>query len=380
MGIIRLLHLATVCQTVIYILEGEILFGLFGKKKPITAMDNFIEAIYGRHPPPKRAILAQAFNLAHVDLLRSQIDWNEVVVLATQLDNGPIPYSTHDLAISVALNFYKKPENIGLLRGAHLEAQECVLKWQEEKKVVPILAQTFDDTLRDIYKPHADENQQDFIIVHSMRQLTDLAASQGLIQSKEEAVDYLIIFKERIRNVHLKGNSVTLFEVESAIEEELEPIFQSSAALVNRGMKEELALAQCVVLWYKNTKTPTDIRIMLQSEEYQVAMSQVKGTQADSWRRIGEREMLGLVGFEGACIESSRADARDMVVKGCIEIAAVMPEGNNRQTLETASELLTNLPVFQLQDSLPKTLTPQQYAKARAEVRAYLSSELKKYR
>ena len=68
------------------------MFGLFGKKKPITAMDNFIEAIYGKHPPPKRSYTwSQAFKLAHVDLLRSQIDWNEVVDLATQLVTAPSP-------------------------------------------------------------------------------------------------------------------------------------------------------------------------------------------------------------------------------------------------------------------------------------------------
>src|ERR1017187_8898104 len=55
-----------------------------------------------------------------------------------------------------------------------------------------------------------NESSQDFLIVHSMDMLTSLAASQGLIKSQEEAAKYWRLFKERIRNFHLKGKSVTL--------------------------------------------------------------------------------------------------------------------------------------------------------------------------
>lgn len=321
------------------------MFGLFGKKKPITEMDNFIEAVYGKHPPPKRAILSQVIKLAHVDLLGSQIDWNMVVVLATELNKSPIPYSTHDLAISVAHFFYKKPENIGLLRDAHLEAQACAIKWLEEEKVAPIFVRNFEDTLLEMYKPPDDENQQDFLIVDSMRQLTDLAASQGLIQSKEEAVDYWRIFKERIRNARLKGNSVTLHEVESAIEEELEPIFQSSTTLVNNGVHEDLALAQCVVSWYKTMKFSASLRAMLLSSEYKAAALQIMGNGLESWGRIGEQEMLSLTVEPDAYVPTARSDARDKVVARSMEIAAIMPQCEHRRVLEAASKLLADVPV-----------------------------------
>lgn len=100
-----------------------------------------------------------------------------------------------------------------------------------------------------------DESYQDFLIVHSMRHLTDLASSQGLIQSQEEAHKYWGCFKDRIRNVHLNGKSATLDEVKSAVAKELAPVFQYSSVLVNDGMSEELALAQSIVNWYKNNKS-----------------------------------------------------------------------------------------------------------------------------
>lgn len=102
-----------------------------------------------------------------------------------------------------------------------------------------------------------NESSQDFLIVHSMRMLTDLAASQGLINSKDEAVEYWRLFKNRIRNVHLNGKSVTLDEVKSAIEKELAPVFQSSLDFVNNGMPENLALAKSVVNWYQKSLEQT---------------------------------------------------------------------------------------------------------------------------
>lgn len=39
------------------------------------------------------------------------------------LAEGPIPYSTHDLALSIALNFFKQPEYIPRLFNAQLLAR-----------------------------------------------------------------------------------------------------------------------------------------------------------------------------------------------------------------------------------------------------------------
>ena len=129
------------------------MFGsLFGKKKPETAMDVFIRSIYGDPPPPKRAVLSEAIDLAN-ELLMGEVSEQDIIIQATQLNSGPIPYSTHDLALSVALSFFKKPELIPRLGSAQLMARMSMLEWFDEKKVAPILVKSFEDTLYKLYKP-----------------------------------------------------------------------------------------------------------------------------------------------------------------------------------------------------------------------------------
>lgn len=95
------------------------------------------------------------------------------------------------------------------------------------------------------------EEFKNFLIVDSIRQLTDLALSQGLIASQDKARKYWESFKSRILIFHLKRKSATLEEVKSAIEKELESVFQRSSLFVNEGMPEEFALATSIVEWYK---------------------------------------------------------------------------------------------------------------------------------
>lgn len=131
----------------------------------------------------------------------------------------------------------------------------------------------------------SDENYQDFLIVDSMRQLTDLASSQGLIQPEEKS-EYWRIFKDRIRNVHLRGKSATLHEVEAAIEKELNPVFQSSLRIVSESaaqrvnISEELALAKCVVNWYQREKNLAQIYADSQENEEQEYLSKSKSGRA----------------------------------------------------------------------------------------------------
>ena len=128
------------------------LFDLFGsKKKPESAMDIFIKAMYGDPPPPKRAKLSDAVDLAN-ELLMGEVSEREIVTLATQLNSGPIPYSTHDLALSVALNFFKDPARISRLGMAQLMARMSMIEWLQEKKVALLLVQSVEDTLYKLYK------------------------------------------------------------------------------------------------------------------------------------------------------------------------------------------------------------------------------------
>lgn len=128
------------------------LFDLFGgRKKPETAMDGLIRAVYGDPPPPKRARLSEAVDLAK-ELLMDEVSEREIATIAAQLNSGPMPYSTHDLALSVALNFFKNPAYIPKLGSAQLMARMAMLEWLQDGKVAPMLVQSFEDTLYKLYK------------------------------------------------------------------------------------------------------------------------------------------------------------------------------------------------------------------------------------
>ena len=131
------------------------MFGLFGKKReqPRSAMDALVVAVYGNPPPRKTAILRDAVRLAHTELLAGKIDEGEVQRVASDLDRGPMPYSTEDLALSTALNFFRRPDQVLNLQTAHLAARMKALEWIQEGKVAPLLVKTFEDSLYKIYKP-----------------------------------------------------------------------------------------------------------------------------------------------------------------------------------------------------------------------------------
>ena len=129
------------------------MFGLFGKKKPETALDKFIFAVYGNPPPAKRADVEEAITLAGTDLLGGVIDEQSIRNQALDLSSGPIPYSTQDLALAVALHFFKQPQLVPQLGQAQLMARLCAMQWLQGGLAVPVLVKSFEDTLYTMYKP-----------------------------------------------------------------------------------------------------------------------------------------------------------------------------------------------------------------------------------
>lgn len=129
------------------------MFGLFGKKKPETALDNFIFAVYGNPPPPKRADVEEAIALAGADLLCGVVDQQIIRKQAIDLSSGPIPYSTQDLALAIALHFFKQPQLVPKLGQAQLMARLCAMHWLQSGLAVPVLVKSFEDTLYTMYKP-----------------------------------------------------------------------------------------------------------------------------------------------------------------------------------------------------------------------------------
>lgn len=129
------------------------MFGLFRRK---SALDKLIESMYGRHPPARRADLSAATQLA-VELTGGAFDKDLLAELARNLYEGPMPYSTHDLAVSVALGLFKRtpPEHRKDLFPVQILARLTVGLWAREGKVVPILAHTFEETLYRDYAPQS---------------------------------------------------------------------------------------------------------------------------------------------------------------------------------------------------------------------------------
>src|SRR4029077_778961 len=128
------------------------MFG-FGKKKPKTVLDQFIFAVYGNPPPPKRANVEQAIGVACDQLLLGLVDREAVREHAVALAASPIPYSTHDLALSAALHFFKEPRFIPHLGNAQIAARAQTILWFKDGLVVGPLAESFENTLYKLYKP-----------------------------------------------------------------------------------------------------------------------------------------------------------------------------------------------------------------------------------
>ncbi len=129
------------------------MFGLF-KRKPPTVMDGLIRAIYGANPPPRSAELERSITIAHEALLFGRVPLSEVRQRATELFKGPIPYSTHDLAVSTALAFFKAPEFMKVLSEYQILARLRVVDWAKDGAIITPLAQSFEAVLYRVYKPN----------------------------------------------------------------------------------------------------------------------------------------------------------------------------------------------------------------------------------
>lgn len=135
------------------------MFGLF-KKKPPTMLDAFIHLAYGPNPPAKSADLERSITIAHEDLLFERVPLFKVKQKAAELIEGPIPYSTHDLAVSTALGFFKSSEYVPALQECQIPARLRVVNWAKDGKVVKPLAQSFEEVLYKLYKPRPSEARE----------------------------------------------------------------------------------------------------------------------------------------------------------------------------------------------------------------------------
>lgn len=129
------------------------MFGWLKKKAPQTALDAIIRAMYGNPPPPKTASLEDAIQIASNELLGNLVSREEVGELGHSLYSSPIPYSTNDLAASIALHFFRQPERLKQLEDAQLMARLVVGTWAKQEQINLPLAAAFEGSLYERYKP-----------------------------------------------------------------------------------------------------------------------------------------------------------------------------------------------------------------------------------
>jgi hypothetical protein len=132
------------------------MFALFRKKRPI-APDALIRTIYGTNPPSKSADLERSVTIAYQELLLKQVPLSAVKQIAGELFNGPIPFSTHDLATATAAAFFKTPRLFDALYDCQLIARRRITNWAVEGKVAGPLAKSFEDDLYAVYKRNLSE-------------------------------------------------------------------------------------------------------------------------------------------------------------------------------------------------------------------------------
>jgi hypothetical protein len=130
------------------------MFSWFKKKRAPNAMDAFIAATYPRGAK-KTADLQLAIQLASNDLLARRFAIEDIQLHAEMLNAGPVPYSTHDLAASIALALFRSVPVSARegLTDVQLTARMAVSAWTQEGKVVPALALAFENALYTDYHP-----------------------------------------------------------------------------------------------------------------------------------------------------------------------------------------------------------------------------------
>jgi hypothetical protein len=133
------------------------MFGFAKKTQPPapTLLGGFINAILEANPPKNTADVREATNLAADQLLGGAFERSDLTRIAETLNAGKMPYTTHDLAVSIALRSFKDvpPADRQQLFTIQCMARLTVGGWAKEGKVVIPLAEAFEHTLYEEYKP-----------------------------------------------------------------------------------------------------------------------------------------------------------------------------------------------------------------------------------
>lgn len=128
------------------------MFGLFKKKPRKTALDAFAELHNQMAPKKGIADTNIAADLAS-ELLRGHVRKEVLFDHGVRLNDGPIAYSTHELASCVAMYFFKRLENKQDYFVEQIGARQTVRSWYQQGLIQATYLQIFEDTLYKAFKP-----------------------------------------------------------------------------------------------------------------------------------------------------------------------------------------------------------------------------------
>jgi hypothetical protein len=128
-------------------------------RKPKSAFDLAIFAMYGNPPPPNTADHVQAASLA-AEFLGGVVSNDEISGAAIQLNNKDMPFNSHSLAVAVLLHFLRRKDLMPRLAMAQMGARLAVAMWCHEGKVNQILAESFENVIYKDYQPVVVSNNK----------------------------------------------------------------------------------------------------------------------------------------------------------------------------------------------------------------------------
>lgn len=116
-------------------------------------MSQMATAMYGPGAQKGKSDLAAATKYAFENLLGEVVPFEEVAAIAQGLRKGEMPYSTEDLALATALNFFRRDDLKGSLSSVQLLARMQMIEWLQAGKVNPTLGRVFEGDLYKRFKP-----------------------------------------------------------------------------------------------------------------------------------------------------------------------------------------------------------------------------------
>lgn len=132
------------------LLPGVLADNRANSNKKRTLLDDVSDVMYGENAQ-KSANLDDAIKIAYEEILLKIVPENEVSSLAKALYDGPMAYSTDDLAFAVALNFFKNQVYTEKLRGATVKTSAMLKNAIKRGSINPIFADSFDTVMKRLY-------------------------------------------------------------------------------------------------------------------------------------------------------------------------------------------------------------------------------------